>query len=62
MDSLSCKLIDNKWLEFSMDPRKLRLGLATDAFNPFSIQSTSYTCWLAMIVIYNLLPQLCMKK
>ncbi|KAL0544590.1 hypothetical protein IC582_019707 [Cucumis melo] len=54
--------IDKKWPEFSMDPRNLRLCLATDGFNPFSNLSSRYSCWSVMLVTYNLPPWLCMKK
>ena len=35
VDSVAWELIDKKWPEFAMDSRNLRLGLATDSFNPF---------------------------
>ena len=40
----------------------LRLGLATDGFNPFSNMSRRYSCWPVMLVTYNLPTWLCMKK
>ncbi|KAL0540323.1 hypothetical protein IC582_024558 [Cucumis melo] len=51
-----------KWPDFSMDPRNLRFGIATDGFNPFSSLSSRYSCWPVMLVTYNLPPWLCMKK
>ncbi|KAL0549884.1 hypothetical protein IC582_014376 [Cucumis melo] len=62
VDSVAWETIDKKWPEFSMDPRNLRLGLATDGFNPFSNLSSRYSCWPVMLVTYNLPPWLCMKK
>ena len=35
VDSLAWKTINKKWPEFASDSRNLRLGLATDGFNPF---------------------------
>ena len=51
-----------KWPDFSMDPRNLRFGIATDGFNPFSSLSSRYSCWPVMLVTYNFPPWLCMKK
>ena len=44
------------------DPKSLKLGLAADGFNPFGNRSSTYSCWLVMLVTYNLPPWLCMKK
>lgn len=62
VDSLAWDLVNDKCPCFSSDPRNLRLGLATDGFNPFSNLSTTYSCWPVMLVTYNLPPWLCMKK
>ena len=35
---------DNRWPDFAQDARNIRLGLATDGFNPFSNMSSSYLC------------------
>ncbi|XP_075508168.1 uncharacterized protein LOC142545073 [Primulina tabacum] len=35
VDSVAWDTIDHKWPDFASDPRNLRLGLATDGFNPF---------------------------
>ncbi|XP_075660213.1 uncharacterized protein LOC142630034 [Castanea sativa] len=61
-DSEAWKLFDTKYLEFSSDPRNVRLGLAADGFNPFGIMSTSHSTWPVMLVPYNLPPWLCMKR
>ena len=61
-DSGAWKIFDSKHLEFSSDPRNVRLGLAADGFNPFRIMSTSHSTWPVMLVPYNLLPWLCMKR
>ncbi|KAL5556693.1 hypothetical protein UlMin_038929 [Ulmus minor] len=62
VDSAAWELVNDKWPTFASDPRNLRLGLATDGFNPFSNLSSTYSCWPAMLVTYNLPPWLCMKK
>ncbi|KAK5811973.1 hypothetical protein PVK06_027366 [Gossypium arboreum] len=60
-DSLAWKSLDNKFLSFASDPRSVRLGLASDGFNPFKIMSTSYSTWPVVLVPYNLPPWLYMK-
>ena len=61
-DSPAWKLIDNKWPDFSQDPRNLRLALSSDGVNPYSTQSTIYSCWPVTLITYNLPPWLCMKR
>ena len=61
-DSGAWKMFDSKHLQFSSDPRNVRLGLAADGFNPFGIMSTSHSTWPVMLVPYNLPPWLCMKR
>jgi len=47
---------DNCWPDFAEDARNLRLGLATDGFNPFSNMSSSYSMWPIFVIPYNLPP------
>ncbi|XP_004309783.1 PREDICTED: uncharacterized protein LOC101296166 [Fragaria vesca subsp. vesca] len=61
-DSTSWKLVDEKWPTFGDKPRNLRLALSSDGFNPHSVQSNSYRCWLVILVTYNLPPWLVMKR
>ena len=51
------KLVDHMWLDFASKPRNLRLALSTDGINPHK----SHSCWLVILIIYNLPPWLCMK-
>ena len=44
INSLAWKTIDRKWSKFALYPRNLRLGLATDGFNPFCDLSSRYNC------------------
>ncbi|GJW19327.1 Myb domain protein 62 [Tanacetum coccineum] len=46
---------------FVSDPHNIRLGLATDGFNPFGNLSSSYNTWPVFIVPYNLPSWECMK-
>ena len=40
----------------------MRLGLASDGFNPFGAMSQSYSMWPVVLLTYNLPPWKCMKK
>jgi hypothetical protein len=61
-DSPAWKDFDSKYPEFAQEPRNVRLGLATDGFNPFGNMSLSYSMWPVIVVPYNLPPWMCMKK
>ncbi|KAF5457849.1 hypothetical protein F2P56_021926 [Juglans regia] len=50
---------DHSW--FAEDARNVRLGLASDGFNPFNNNSKPYSIWPVILVPYNLPPWLCMK-
>jgi hypothetical protein len=39
----------------------VRLGLASDGFNPFKSMYPSYSIWPVVMVTYNLPPWLCMR-
>ncbi|XP_050233259.1 uncharacterized protein LOC126681754 [Mercurialis annua] len=47
---------------FAKDSRNVRLGLASDGFNPFGNMSTSYSMWPVILTPYNLPPWKCMKE
>ncbi|KAG8499057.1 hypothetical protein CXB51_005459 [Gossypium anomalum] len=57
---MSSKTVD-KFSSFASDPQSVRLGLASDGFNPYKIMSTSYSTWPIVFVPYKLPPWLCMK-
>jgi hypothetical protein len=42
--------------------RNVRLRLAFDGFNPFGMQSLTYSIWPVILVPYNLPPWLCQKN
>ncbi|KAK8949046.1 hypothetical protein KSP39_PZI005941 [Platanthera zijinensis] len=60
-DAFAWKSFDEKHSEFSSDARNIRLGLASDGFNPFGIISTNYSVWPVVLIPYNMPPWLCMK-
>ena len=61
VDSPAWKSFDIAHPSFATDPRNVRLGLASDGFNPFGNMSTSYSIWPVVLIPYNLPPWLCMK-
>ena len=62
VDSVTWKQMNDKYPTFAAEERNIRLGLSTDRFNPFNMQSSKYSCWPVLLVNYNLPPNLCMKK
>jgi hypothetical protein len=60
-NSLAWKHVDKTYEWFALDPRNVRLGLASDGFNPFGMLNVSYSCWPVILIPYNLLPWLCLK-
>jgi hypothetical protein len=49
-------------LEFARDPRSVHLGLSTDGFQPYSSDSTVYSCWPVVVMPHNLPPNKCLKE
>jgi len=48
--------------KFVNDPRNVRLGLATNGFNPFGNMSTSHSIWPVVLIPYNRPPWECIKQ
>nr|XP_027086532.1 uncharacterized protein LOC113708268 [Coffea arabica] len=48
--------------EFAKDPRNVRLGLASDGFNPFKNMNVNHSTWPVVLMPYNLPPWMCMKQ
>ncbi|XP_048489841.1 uncharacterized protein LOC125491800 [Beta vulgaris subsp. vulgaris] len=61
VDALAWKKFDEKYHEFAGDPRSVRLGLASDGFNPYRLMNTNHSTWPVVLIPYNLPPWLCMK-
>ena len=61
VDGQAWKHFDNKYPDFSCEPKNERLGLTVDGFNPFENMSLSYSMWPVVLTSYNLLPWVCMK-
>lgn len=61
-DAQAWKEFDALFPDFTSDPRNIRLGLASDGFNPFGMASSRHSTWPVILVPYNLPPWLCMKQ
>ena len=61
-DSPAWKTFDYQHTDFSKDPRNVRLGLASDGFNPFKSMSSTHSTWPVILIPYNLPPWMCMKQ
>ena len=56
------KSFNDKHKEFATDPRNIRLGLASDGFNPFGHQSATYSMWPVLVIPYNMPPNFYTKE
>nr|GEU46023.1 hypothetical protein [Tanacetum cinerariifolium] len=61
VDGRAWKDFDTKYLNFAVEPRNVRLGLAADGFNPFGNLSQSYSMWPVILTTYNLPSWLCVE-
>ncbi|CAL8999749.1 unnamed protein product [Prunus brigantina] len=61
-DGKAWKEFDRTFPDFAADPRNVRLGLATDGFNPYGVLNQHHSTWLIFVFPYNLPPWKCMKK
>ncbi|XP_073224845.1 uncharacterized protein [Cicer arietinum] len=55
-DSLAWKNFDARCPTFSLDPRNVRLGVASYGFNPFKTMSITHSTWSVILIPYNLPP------
>ncbi|XP_057771180.1 uncharacterized protein LOC130990991 [Salvia miltiorrhiza] len=60
-DAQEWKDFDKKYESFGQEPRNVRLGLASDGFNPFSNMNLSHSTWPVILLPYNLPPWKCLK-
>ncbi|KAF5446854.1 hypothetical protein F2P56_032452 [Juglans regia] len=60
-DSKVWKDFDLHYPTFASNSRNVRIGLASDGFNPFNNIAKPYSIWPMILVPYNLPPWLCMK-
>lgn len=61
-DGEAWKDFNDRYEDFAKDARNVRLGLASDGFNPFGHKNVTHSTWPVMLVPYNLPPWICMKQ
>ncbi|XP_019236804.1 PREDICTED: uncharacterized protein LOC109217034 [Nicotiana attenuata] len=61
-DAMAWKSFDEKHPSFSAELRNVRLGLASDGFQPYGNMSSNRSIWPVVLVPYNLPPWDCMKS
>jgi hypothetical protein len=61
-DSPAWKHFDAMHRDFKLESQNVRLGLATDGFNPFGRMNVSYSIWPIFLIPYNLPLWICMKQ
>ncbi|XP_028125191.1 uncharacterized protein LOC114322108 [Camellia sinensis] len=61
-DGQAWKDFDMQHPTFYVEPRHVRLRIATDGFNPFGNMSTLYSMWPVLLMPYNLSPWKCIKE
>lgn len=59
-DSKAWKHLDEVNAHLKADARNIRLGLASDRFNPF--RNSNHSTWPIIVVPYNLPSWMCMKQ
>ncbi|CAL2247912.1 unnamed protein product [Prunus armeniaca] len=52
-DGEAWKEFDRTFPEFAVDPRNVRLGLATDGFNPYGVLNQHHITWPIFVFPYN---------
>lgn len=62
VDSEQWRFIEEQYPVFSGEERNVRMGLALDGVNPYSLQSSKHSIWPVMLVLYNLPPYLVTKR
>lgn len=61
-DARAWKHFDATHINFSQDPRNVRIGLCSDGFNPFRSMNVNHSTWPVVLCVYNFPPWLCMKQ
>jgi hypothetical protein len=62
IDGYAFKEISAKWLEFTDEPRNVRLSLATDGVNPFGELRSVYSVWPIFVIKNNIPPWMSIKR
>lgn len=62
VDSEAWEALEEVYPSFDLEPRNVRLGLASDDFNPFNTMSIARGTWFVILIPYNLPPWMCTKQ
>jgi hypothetical protein len=62
VDAKAWQTLDRFDPKFVRDPRSVRLGLSTDGFQPYSSDSTVYSCWPVFMMSYTLPSKKCLNE
>jgi hypothetical protein len=54
--------VEARWLDFTMEPRNVWLGLTMDGVNSFGFQRSNWFTWPMVMLNYNISPWLTTKK
>lgn len=54
--------LNDRYPDFAAEPRNVRLGLASDGFNPFGTMTIAHGTWPVVLMPYNLPPWMSMKQ
>lgn len=60
MDLVAWQELDKHYPNFAMEPRNVRMRLASDGFNHMGNFSSTHSMW-PILAVYNLPPLLCIK-
>ena len=60
-DSEAWKHFNRVHPQFSMESMNVFLGLCLDRFNSFRSFFAPYSCWMVILIIYNMSPRMCMR-
>lgn len=55
-DGKAWRNFDELYPDFATNSRNVRMGLASDGFNPFSTMTTTYSTWPVILMPYNMPP------
>ncbi|XP_062080195.1 uncharacterized protein LOC133784947 [Humulus lupulus] len=55
-DGDAWKHFDNVYPDFAVESRSVRMGLASNGFNPFSNMTSTYSLWPVILISYNMPP------
>ncbi|KAL6520127.1 hypothetical protein OROHE_017270 [Orobanche hederae] len=61
-DGIDWQDFNKSFPSFAQEPRNVRLGLATDGFNPFNNVKILHSTWPVLLINYNLPPSMYMKS